>query len=155
MTTLRNAEIALTELHGDASRRGDDWALRRTTALRLALAYPPSPDYVRGQERMRERAAARAGAEEELDGPMPGGVHYALARDPEAVLRGLVRATKNGIASGIRSLPLEDAALDPISEPKCRCGIMVKDAANWNHRADCPTAPAPSPSPAPEAKGTP
>lgn len=62
-------------------------------ALRPALAPRPSPDYVRGQERMRERATVATGTT---------GDNWLHLVDGGPILR-------DSIVTRIRSLPLEDA----------------------------------------------
>lgn len=63
-----------------------------------------------GAEWMREQAALRAEAEEELEGPIPEAIRNITFHDPAGSLRGAVRATKKGIAAGIRSLPVSQPA---------------------------------------------
>lgn len=82
-----------------------------------ALASPPAP--AEGErEAALEEAAKRAEAEEELNGPMPEAVAYAVQRDPINALRGAVRATKKGIAAGIRSLKGQPTPAAPADQSK-------------------------------------
>lgn len=105
MSTLREA---VTILLGAL----DNWKLTGAVdaakaEVRLAMAHPPSPDYVRGQERMRERAAASL----ERHG-----------RHPD-------REGWHAAAKWIRSLPLEDAGEGCTCDNEQGCLIHDRPAA--------------------------